>query len=259
MALKYFGRRRRSKSQTKKRKPLRKRVTKNRVITNTCKQVVNKILNKRAEVKHLSSNPNQYGWTNVPADNSLPFDAVNLASLYSMIEGDSDGERVGNRIYVKKADFCFNASAHNSPSTGPFIVDFWAGFVKPEQSFPPTPTQQLRLLQDGNSSTGQDNTTLKLLRGVNKDLFTIVNHRRFKLGTSEATSLVHSNNDFPLFRNFRISIRKLLGTMKYDDATSNPSKYMYVWFHCVRVDSALVAQAQCPEINYYLDMDYTDM
>lgn len=248
--------------------PLRKkRVTKGRRIYRrrnlrkknaNIKKVVKQVLSRQVEVKHSSSNPNQYGWTNVALDNSLPFDAINLASLYSISQGDFDGEKTGNKIYVKKADFCFNAAATNSPSSGPFIVDCWIGYTKPQQSFPPTSTQQLRLLQDGVSATGQDNTTLKLLRGVNKDLFTIVNHKRFKLGTSEATSLVHSNNDFPLFRNYRIPIRKLLGTMRFDDG-SNPSKYMYVWFHCVRVDSALVAQAQCPEIMYYMDFDYTDM
>lgn len=231
------------------RKPARKTITK----------VVKQVLSRQVEVKHTSSNPQNYLWSNASGDNSLPFTAVNLASLYSIPPGDEDGARAGNKIYVKKCDLCFNASATNSPNTGPFIMDCWIGYCKPQQAFPPTSTQQLRFLQDGNSATYQDQTTLQLLRNVNKDLFTIVAHKRFKLGTSEATGIVHSNNDFSIFRNFRIPIKKLLGTMKFDDATSNPSKYMYMWFHCVRIDSVLATTAQLPTVHYYVDFNYTDM
>lgn len=248
----YYGRLRKRKGYGKKRKTNRQ-VARDQNIRKICKQV----LSRRNENKSLSSNPQQYGWTNAIGDNSIPFGAINLASLYTIALGEDNGQRIGNKIFVKQADFCFNAQCVNSNNLGPWIMDCWIGFVKPEQGFPPTSTQLARLLDDGNDAVGQDNNTSTLLRRVNTDLFTIVRHKRFKLGNQLQPANSQTNNDFPMFRNFRLSIRKLLGCMKFDDG-SNPSKYMYAWFHATQVNSASALATSLPEINYYMDMKYTD-
>lgn len=247
-----YGRLRKRKGYGKKRKTNRQ-VARDQNIRKVCSQM----LSRRNENKTLGSNPQYYGWTNTISDNSIPFNAINLASLYTIPTGEENGQRVGNKIYVKQADFCFNAQATNSNNVGPFIIDCWIGYVKPEQGFPPTSTQLLRLLDAGNTAVGQDGRTASLLRRVNTDLFTIVRHKRFKLGNAEHATTSQSNNDFPMFRNFRLPIRKLLGTMKFDDG-SNPSKYMYAWFHATQVNSTIAVSTSLPEIAYYMDMKYTD-
>lgn len=251
---KNYGRLRRPRKGYKKRKPIRQYKRDQNI-----KKVVNQVLSRRVENKMLNSNPQDYGWTNTVLDNSIPFGAINLAALYTIPIGDENGQRTGNHIYVKQADFCFNASASNSANVGPWIMDCWIGYVKPEQQFPPTATQLQRLLDAGNQAFGQDGRTSSLLRRVNTDLFTIVRHKRFKLGNAEySSSSAQSNNEFPMFRNYRLSIRKLLGKMKFDDG-SNPNKYMYAWFHATQANSTIAVSTSLPTINYYMDMKYTDM
>uniref|UniRef100_UPI004048D3AF hypothetical protein n=1 Tax=Flavobacterium sp. TaxID=239 RepID=UPI004048D3AF len=187
-----------------------------------------------------------------------PFTPINLATLYQIPLGDENGQRTGNQVYITRADFCFNVQSVNSNNVGPWIVDCWIGYVKPEQGFSPTATQLGRLLDDGNTAVGQDNFTSTLLRRVNTDLFTIARHKRFKLGNSISSQTSQSNNDFPMFRNYRLSIRKLLGKMKFDDGT-NPSKYMHAWFHATQVNSNTALSTSMPTVHYYMDMQYTDM
>lgn len=236
-----------------------KRVTKTMGLTEKINTQVMNILNKRVEKKHLDMDPELYPWLNSTLDNSLPFGALNLASYYQLSKGDDDGQRIGNEIHIKRCDFCCNVAAINSNTQGPFIVDIWFGYAKPQQSFPPTATQLSLLLQDGSSATGQNNRTSQLLRRVNKDLFTITNHKRFKIGNQLPGTNSQTNNDFPMFRNLRIPLKKLLGKMNFNDDSAVPSKFLYFWCHCVAVNSNVLVQTSLPEINWYLDMEYTDM
>lgn len=252
MARKYYSKR----YSQKKRKP---RTQKKGMNKQEVKTVVNQVLSRKVEKKHLDMNPALYPWTNSTLDNTKPFVAINLASYYQITKGDDDGQRTGNQVNFKRCDLCINAMTINSNNVGPFIVDIWVGYCKPQQSFPPTETQQQSLLQDGSSAIGQNNRTSQLLRRVNTDLFTITNHRRFKLGNQHYTSSSHSNNDFNMYKNLRIPLKKLLGTMKYNDNSAVPSKFLYFWCHATQVNSTTVVQTSCPEINYYLDVEYTDM
>lgn len=249
---KYYTR----KNTQKKRKtrPQKKGLNKEEV-----KSVVNQVINRKVEKKHLDMNPQLYPWTNTVLENSLPFVAINLASYYQIQKGEDDGMRVGNSVNFKRMDLCINAATINSNNLGPFIVDIWVGYAKPQQSFPPTDTQLRMLLQDGSTAVGQNERTSNLLRRVNTDLFTITNHRRFKLGNQTYPSVSQTNNDFPMFKNMRIPLKKLLGTMKYNDSSAVPSKFLYMWCHCVQVNSSPVLSTSCPEINFYLDAEYTDM
>lgn len=222
-------------------------------------QVVTKTLSRKVEKKHLDMNPVLYPWTNTLLDNSIPFSAVNLASYYQLQRGDDDGQRTGNSVCFEMCDLCINAATINSNNVGPFIVDIWIGYAKPQQSYPPTETQLRSLLQDGSAATGQNSSTANLLRRVNKDLFTITNHRRFKLGNASYAAAAQSNNDFPMFKNLRIPLSKLLGTMKYNDASAVPSKFLYMWCHATQVNSTTAVATSLPEIRYYLDVEYTDM
>lgn len=223
------------------------------------KDVVEYTLSRKVEKKHLDMNPALYPWTNTSLTNAGPFSAINLASNYQIARGDDDGMRTGNSVCFERCDLCINAQTINSNNVGPFIVDIWVGYAKPQQSYPPTETQLKSLLQDGGSATGQNESTGRLLRRVNKDLFTITNHRRFKLGNAQYSTTAQSNNDFSMFKNMRIPLSKLLGTMRYNDASAVPSKFLYFWCHATQVDSSIAVSTSLPEISYYLDVEYTDM
>lgn len=252
----------RKRKYTKKTKKSTKRSA-SKTTTKTIKSIVKKEINKKAESKHLNMDPILYPWDNTIVDdtNTNMFNSIDLTSNFNMAQGITDGTRIGNSIDVTKC--ILNMNIVPAPSLeGPFIVSIYVGYLKAFRSaIPSGGTLDSSFLQDGANSTGLDETTLSLLRNVNKDSWHISNSFRFKLGTSGSTTGVNGqifNNDFPAYVNKKLSIKALLGKMTYNDSSETPSKDLYMWCHATDIRGRVVDGVDLPQINYYLDVEYKD-
>lgn len=247
---------RKTQRKTFKKKTVKRRAMPRKTLVKTIKAVVN----RQAETKHINMDPLSYSFinANLNNENTLMYDAVNLADNLILSQGDSDGTRDGNKINITKCVLNINAVALTTSSI-PAFISIYIGYLKADRSTIPSAASMLNFLQDGASSTYLDETTLSLLRNVNKDKFTIVNSVRFKLGASDNTTNALSNNDFPIFANKKISIKNLLGKMQYNDADTAPSKDLFMWMHVTGINSAEIVQPDTRyKINYYLDTQFKD-
>lgn len=241
----------------KSRKIYKKRVYKRS--STTLKALVKKEISRNIENKSVSTDPVAYTFNAV---NTTCSPAVSLTfPALSISQGTGDGTRIGNKINIKRAviNMNFTCSTQNASDTGPFYVMFYIGRLKQDPAATPAAADLLKLLNDGSGSTGLTNSTLTMLRNINRDYFTISATRKFKLGMASSLSAVttYPNNDFPLNRQFKISLKSLLGPLTFDDNNTTRNKFLYLWAHVIQVNSTATTSAPVV-LEYYVDINYED-
>lgn len=220
-------------------------------------KTIKAVVNRQAETKHIDMDPEEYPFQNTEANdqNTIMYDPISLSDNLALSQGVTDGKREGNQVNITKCILNINALA-NSETVSPAIISIYVGYVKADRSTVPNPFKLTQFLQDGSSATSLNNTTLSLLRNVNKDLFTITNSVRFKIGQSTGGM---NNNDFPAYVNKKMNIKSLLGKMRYNDTESAPSKDLFIWMHVTGIDGQPIFMSSRPYIvNYYLDTEFKD-
>lgn len=97
----------------RRRKPMRKSRAPRK---STIKKVVNKTLNRRFEMKHITSS---FDWSNIPT-----YSIINGSGTYftNMIQGYGDGQRIGNRITPRRLHVNFAFRMPDNPAVSNALV-----------------------------------------------------------------------------------------------------------------------------------------
>lgn len=201
------------------------------------KRIVKTVFNKNCETKtrevyNLSRD--------LYSSNSGPFASSNLiqvsfgASAVDVSQGVADGQRIGNKIKLKRLYFkgtfipvLYNAA--NNPTPKPVQIKMVFFYTRAEPAdFPTNP--QLDFLQFGSTTTALTNDLVDMWAPFNTDKYRILATRTYKLGQSTyavsgtTPAVPYSNNDFQLNCNFKVNLTKHLPKLiRYNDNNMDPT------------------------------------
>lgn len=226
---------------------------------------VKKELMRQVETKSTNDDPIRYPFTNSTNNNTLMFDAVELTNgIKTMGQGTASGQRIGNEISISRAVLNINLTMDNGFEDiyYPYIVSVFIGYIKGQRVSLPTAPFLAAIFNDGGGSTGITGSTMDLLRNINRDRF-ICRRFQFKVGTARPTTnsgQTYSNNDFPLFINKKISLKEILGTVKFtNDNFSGITRDLYMWCSVHTSTGETITSSQTPILNYYTSISYKDV
>lgn len=259
----YYGRRkyatpRKPRTVTTRKKPIKRTM---RATNNSIAQTVKTVLKRQVEKKHTPQNELQYNFDTINSSFSTP---VNLSDCFNISQGTGDGERVGNLITCSKAVLNLIIRKQVNEVALPCEVHVFIGYLKGNRDQAPSATPFANFYQDGNTAVAWNGTMLRTLRKPNADLFVISNKFVVKIGSSTATTTQYNNNDFPILIRKRLSLKPLLGKVKYqyDNVSgSEHDKDLFMWASYVYQDDTIAPAAiNCPvDLLYFVDMEYTDL
>lgn len=162
--------------------------------------------------------------------NTLTYVVINPVAngLLNMTQGVDVVSRIGNKIKLKR--FVIKGTVYYDPQATPSIafpqsqgyVDVYFGRLL---NMAGTISSQLpNFYQNGNTSTAPYCALIERCSRVNKDLYKIYWHKRFKIGNTGTSTI--SNNDYSLNREFGLDVCKLVcknKIVKYEDNTPTPN------------------------------------
>lgn len=226
-------------------------------------KTIKSVVMRQAETKHSGVDEVEYV---MATSNNTLFPSVNLSSWAGLATGTLDGQRVGNKISVTKANLNLIIRRNNTVSSlYPCEVHIWIGYMKQERNAVPD-AYFGQIYQDGGSVLPWNGSMLRTLRKNNTDLFTIFKKMVFKIGPATTTGPSFINNDFPIMQRKVISLKPLLGTLTYGDdgSSSNFNKDLWMWASYVYIDDTIDNLAVSPalkpiDILYFVDVEYKDM
>lgn len=168
--------------------------------------------------------------------------------LGDIINGNEDGQRIGNKIRVK--DFYFKGCLY-VPSEGTSFVlpatpqaSILPGYVKMivfrDITTLEEPTNLSDIFNDGNQTAPPTNLPSDMFAQFNRDKYKIYAQRVFKLGRSDKDGTVgYPNNDFKQLKYFSINLKKHIDVVKYNDLSVDPTNVaFYVTFFMCNADGS---------------------
>jgi len=148
--------------------------------------------------------------------------------LLNILQGTDVTSRIGNRIKLKR--YVIKGTVYYDPQATPSIafpqsqgyVDVYFGRLLNMAS---TISPQIpNFYQSGNVATSPSCLIIERCNRVNKDLYKIYWHRRFKIGNTGTSTI--SNNDYSLNREFGFDVCKIVcknKIVKYEDNLPTPN------------------------------------
>ncbi|UYD39128.1 MAG: capsid protein [Wigfec virus K19_593] len=193
--------------------------------------------------------------------------------LLDIAQGYGDGERIGNKIRIKKLTMeyilwplQYNGTTNATPSPQEFKIWFFKDKINTTAVASPTSIQNF--FDDGNTTITPTGSIPDLARPVNKLSYTLCTSRIHKIGTAayEGTgvnvgSQSYANNDFKLNVRHKVDLTRYCPkVMQYDDLASIPtSPLLQCWFECMDSDGAAgVAADLALRMSYTMKVEYTD-
>lgn len=154
---------------------------------------------------------------------------ISAGDIYPVLPPISQGtdynQRVGNAVRVKRLEYRVRVALNESANlTTPYHVDVWVLTAKRVKSYNIPgglgASIPINALLDGGAGTySYDGSTMSALQPVNKDYFSVLGHRRFKLTTTTVEN--HKGQTF-VDLIFRVKCPK---TLKYETGFTYPENF----------------------------------
>lgn len=218
----------------------------------TFAQKVNQIIARNVENKYTDTKQTTLPVLTVVGDVASPynntFNYLNWSpgsitvGIFDISQGVAINERVGNDIKIKKwilkgmvqPDPSFvGVAPTDRPTTG--LKNTQTGYIdiyfgKLLNNLSPPPAQLTNFYQNGAVDISPTSRNQELLYRINKDLYKIYYHKRFKMGTGNGGTTVSNlqfpqSNDFQMTRSFGFDITKYIlknKLLKYDEIVPFP-------------------------------------
>lgn len=238
------------------------------------KRVVKSMLSREIETKSRQTDADEVAMgyplgPSWPNNNVIPL-GFNPAGL-QILQGAGEGQRVGNKIRVKRVrwNFVIRAMPYNS-STNPLpqaqnvrIVLFYS---RPAPTATPNPISDFFELN--NTTQAIEGTLQDMIAPINEDTYRKLAERSFRIGWQDyfgaggvGATTTGSNNDYKLTATLKWDITKYLPKMvRYIDNTATATSRGL--FACVMVapaDGSTGASGRAPiAMRWWLDAAYTD-
>lgn len=243
------------------------------------KRAVKQVLRGAAE-KKVSNLPN-LSHSIVPAVQAVgaTFDGQIVqvspgATAWSIAQGPSQDERIGNRIRIQRATLKGTMvpepyDATENPNPQPIVVQMILFYDKTLSTGFPTPCQSDDLFQLGSTVDGFRNDLVDTWAPINTDKYVVMYRRQFKLGFAnyagtgtQAAWQSYSNNDFKLNQKFSINLTPyLVKNVRYNDNNVDPmTRGLWCAWQAIASDGTAMNGARIPaRCQYSLDLTYTDV
>lgn len=238
------------------------------------KALVNKVVDRNEERKE--SNIYSLGTPIIPTSNaSWAASSVRLCpgtSGFPIPNGTGQGNRIGNRITVKKAwvKGIIHPTIHDNV-TNPLPQPMQIRMLIFKDKFRPT-TQpsalSLDLFQTGSSSIGPQNDLVDCILDPNRDRYQVYHDQILKLGTSNyegtgasPTQQFWANNDFSYNVKFNVDITRFLPKhIVFNDVETDPmSDGLWMIFLPVRAAGNSFPSTTLPaNLAFSANIEYTD-
>lgn len=268
------------------------------VSTRLFNQKVKKVLFRNSETKVVNGgregfdlfNVKSLSW-NTSVINLLPAATGSTGALYTIGQGELQGNRIGNKISTVscvlkgcvRVHTDYNETVNYNPA--PLYVQLWIVKIKPHLNDDIGALQTIvsnTFFQNGSVSIPMSGKLLDNLNMVNTSQITVLKRRVFKIGYSEVASSFgtnlpnngnqrYMNNDFSQSRMFKIDLTKIVPkTLTFNDGTDTPSNTRKIWMfcNCLRADNQLpVTGGADPsttgpipaELEFSVDYNFKDM
>lgn len=246
-----------------------------RVSRASVKQVVKKVLARNIETKTVTLEPNTRQLA-YPAAGAT-FNSTNVVPLgltaagLQVLQGVGDGQRVGNKIKIKRLTFNFvlrprgydvSNNARPAPNNVRIILfyDRTAPVVNPDI--------RSDFFDYNNTDTGPSGDLFDMLAPINTNKYRKLAERTVKLGFSEAygsgSDIVFqqfTNNDFKLNVMMKWDVTKYIPELvRYNDNSSTPStRSLWAVFLPAAAHGDPGGSTTRPiNLDYWLKAEYTD-
>lgn len=266
------------KRKTFKRKAYKKKSFKKRVM---------KVLSRRVETKTSQSAQQDIGLyypnqgATYDSTNTIRVSPVATGTGAVVIaQGTGQGNRIGNKITLKsyKLNLTFQPKPYDAiynPSPAPMqvkVVLFYdrqnmAG-INANAGTLVNPIPRSNFFQFGNSATNITGNLTDMIAPFNKDRYTILASKTFKLGYAvydgsgfSTAAQAFSNNDFKLVQMMKWDVTKYLPkTVVYPDGSDTPtSRGLWMQVIASQVGSTGPGGVLPLALSYWIDCKYTDM
>lgn len=208
------------------------------------------------------------------------FDSYNVIPLnfgvggLDIVQGSGNGARIGNRIKVKKMLFRgtlvpepYDATTNPIPFPTQWRVLFM--YKKGDQTAYPTPATTGNIWDLNNGVYPFQNKLIDQWATINKDSYTVLGTRRFKLGYADSHRQVdgtlgsqnYANNDFKYNINFSYDVTKMIvkNQIFQDNSSESRSRQLFAVFIPSASTGGNPAQTVIPaELEYCLEGHYQD-
>lgn len=183
----------------------------------------------------------------------------NMISLTEAIDnvgqGTGQGDRIGNKITIKKNIFKGYMYAINNTLTGglPTNVTLYIGRLKVGISTP-TNAAIAQMFQAGDTTFAPTDDNRASLYGINKNLWTVFFRRTYKIGgaTSTSANAIPANNDYKALQHFYVNLSKFIPrTINYNDGNNvSTNAGLYAWFTISNFNDQIITGAYAPQVQY---------
>lgn len=265
-------------SSSKKRTYKRKSYATKRKMTSV-KKMVKREISRNIEDKKFQVFNDAH---DIVPSNSAGFDSQIIpvtpfsSAFLTITQGTGQGQRIGNRIKIKKLKFsaivyplAYNATTNPTPA--PCQIKFWFFYDKEEPQTVPTPTASGDFLQYGNTSIGFGNRLFDHLAPVNEDRYRVLCTRTVKVGYAEyggtgATGSLPTqgnlaNNDFKLNAKVVVDLTPYcVKNVVFRDTSATPTtRGIFMMAEPVYANGAALAAAAIPcRMNWLQEVNYED-
>jgi len=260
-----------TKKRTYKRKSYAKKTSMKKMVK---REIARNIENKTFQVFNdshdiLPSNSGGFDSQIIPV---TPFGGAYL----TITQGTGQGQRIGNRIKIKKLKFKaiiypVGYNATTNPTPAPCQIKLWFFYDKEETQSIPTPQGSADFLQYGNTSLGFGNRLFDHLAPENTDRYRVLCTRTVKIGYAEyggtgATGSLplqgnQTNNDFKLNATVSVDLTKYcVKNVVFRDTSATPStRGIFMMAQPVYANGNAIAAATIPaRMNWLQEIDYED-
>jgi len=179
-------------------------------------------------------------------------------------QGTGQGDRIGNKILIKRNIFKGYMYALNATDTGgfPTNITMYIGRLKVGISTP-TNSAIAQMFQAGDTTFPPTDDNRAHLYAINKNLGNVYYRRTFKIGGSTSNSAnAVSNNDYKALRHFSINLSKWIPkVINYNDGNNvSTNAGLYAWFTVSNYNDQVITVAYAPQVQYVAvnELEYTD-
>lgn len=242
-----------------------------RSVAKVAKKVINQMAENKVATYSFSAQPFCLQSTTTSLAGNYYVVSPSTTAYYTITQGTGNTNRVGNSISTKRLmvnlAICprsYNATTNNTMIPSEVLVYFYKvkGYTNAFQSA----TDIQNFYENGSTTTGPLGYLMDINAKLNKDAYTYLTHKRYKVGRSVVGSTTNltaanynsaTNNDFKWNVVDKISLTRFCPkTLTFSDNTVSPSQpYIHMLIQVIAADGTILALDQQP-INVYGKVEY---
>lgn len=232
---------------------------------------VERVLQRRVEVKKAQIPATQVNVTAYNVDNLLS--CASMVPYSVILQGTGQSGRVGNRIRTRKCEFSFvlTPNNYNSVLNNPILpqeVVMYFGVVKNSKPIKPVAADFARLFQAGNAVAAPTSSLIDITSEINTDYFTVRKMCRFKVGFSgyagtgvDVNAQSYVNNDYKYNVVRTLDLTSICPkTLMFNDGTDQPTNDgLWMWVQAVPGNGSVAATQRPVRMEYTIRFSYEDI